>query len=303
LIWQLLRTSFCTFKIKTETQTFCRNENNVSGICSRGTCPLANSQYATVKEREGKIFLCIKTVERAHLPAKLWEEILLDKNFLNALKQIDKHLIYWPSYIKNKCKQRLTRIHQYLIRMRKLKKKPPPKLVHINKKIERREKTREMKAEKIALIDNQIKRELLERLKQGSYGNIYNFRKEVFDEVLQEQEEEIIEEEAELPPAFEADDYEEEEDTGDMEDLASFMAEDDEEEFDFYSDEFASETGGDTEENNSPPEKRQRTTSKETPPSTPNNSRSRSPRVPKRKRIHREIEYEKTTERQRQTNF
>jgi len=158
-----------------------------------------------------------------------------------------------------------------------------------------------MKAEKIALIDNQIKRELLERLKQGSYGNLYTFRKETFKDAIEKEQEIIEEEAAELPPAFEADDYEEE-DAGDMEDLSSFMAEDDEEEFDFYSDEFASETG-DTEENNSPPEKRQRTTSKETPPSTPNNSRSRSPRVPKRKRIHREIEYEKTTERQRQTNF
>jgi len=332
LIWQLLRNSFCSFKIKTQTQTFCRNENNVSGICSRGTCPLANSQYATVKEKEGKIYLCMKTIERAHLPAKLWEEILLDKNYMTALKQIDEHLIYWPSYLKNKCKQRLTRIHQYLLRMRKLKKNPPLKLVHINKKVERRERTREMKAEKIAVIDNQIKKELLERLKLGTYGEKYNFRKESFAEALKEQEvmEEIeeeeeleeLEEEEILPPSFVADNYDDEEEAGDMEDLASYMGEDDEEFDSGDLEEYTADTsGGDTEGYNnnnnerdetSPPEKKQRThsfsstTSTETSPSNfgkKPTTTTRSPKGPPRKRIHREIEYEKTTQRQHQTNF
>ena len=178
-------------RLNTKSQTFCRNEHNVTGFCSRQSCPLANSRYATVRSDPltGALNLYIKTVERAHLPSKWWERIRLSNNYEKALAQIDEKLIYWPKFLVHKCKQRLTRLTQVAIRSRRIAKeeerlgeKIVPKLAA---KVKRREETRERKAESAAKVERAIERELIDRLRSGAYGDRpLNVEENVWKKVL-----------------------------------------------------------------------------------------------------------------------
>ena len=79
-----------------------------------------------------------------------------------------------------------------IIRKRKLKisdSHTQEHLVRINKKFEKREANREGRALKAAQVERTIEKELLNRLKVGTfYKNIYNLDKKEFEEKLDENE-------------------------------------------------------------------------------------------------------------------
>lgn len=220
VIWQVINQQFCAFKIKTDKdQNFCRNEYNVSGFCNRQSCPLANARYATVKNIEGRLYLYMKTAERAHMPSKWWERIKLSKNYNKALSQIDENLQYWQKFLIHKCKQRLTRLTQVAITERRLALREDERhYVGIKPKVKRREENRERKALAAAKIEKAIEKELLERLKSGAYGDKpLNVDENIWKKVLGKQfEEDQDEDEDEDEIELESGD-EEESDIGEVE--------------------------------------------------------------------------------------
>lgn len=223
VIWQVINHQFCAFKLKTEKQNFCRNEYNVSGLCSRQSCPLANARYATVKNVGGKLYLYMKTAERAHMPNRWWERIKLSKNYNKALAQIDHHLQYWQKFLQHKCKQRLTRLTQVAITERRLALNEEERhLVGVKPKLKRREENRERKALAAAKIEKAIEKELLERLKSGAYGdkplNVdENIWKKVLGKVDEVEQEEEFDDDDEEEVELESEEEEDEDDMGEVE--------------------------------------------------------------------------------------
>ncbi|QDS77063.1 hypothetical protein FKW77_007155 [Venturia effusa] len=258
IVWSVINNQFCAFKLKTtKDQTFCRNEFNVTGFCSKQACPLANSRYATIRaDREtGRLYLYIKTIERSHLPNKWWERIRLPSNYAQALELIDDKLKYWPKFLIHKSKQRLTRLTQVAIRMKRLQKEEirlGEKLVpRLAPKVRRREETRERKAEAAAKVEKAIEKELIERLRSGAYGDQpINVEESIWKKVLKglertgeaeadedlddgiEEEEEEYEKEMQYEEGageveyVSGDDIESDDDSG-LEDLEDWLGDDD----------------------------------------------------------------------------
>ena len=108
-----------------------------------------------------------------------------------ALEQIDEKLPFWNKFQVHKCKQRLTKLTEMLQRMRKLKLKSKERFSVIKQKTERRDTARMEKAEDRANVERQIEQELLDRLKMGTYGELYedlmNLNKKAFDKHLEDE--------------------------------------------------------------------------------------------------------------------
>ncbi|TGZ74884.1 hypothetical protein CRM22_000701 [Opisthorchis felineus] len=189
VIWQIINRAFCSFVVKTKTGKFCRNDNNVTGLCNRHSCPLANSQYATVKEKDGIIYLFLKEPERVPYPGKQWERVKLSRNKKQALEQINRHMIYWDKWIVSRVKQRFFRIRDNLKNMRRLALSRQKKLEPINRKLERREARREKKALRVARVERTVEQKLLERLRAStSSKEIYNIDQSAFEKALETEE-------------------------------------------------------------------------------------------------------------------
>ncbi|KQK04571.1 hypothetical protein BRADI_2g14350v3 [Brachypodium distachyon] len=161
----------------------------------------------------------MKTAERAHLPNKLWERVKLPRNYEKAMEVINKHLEFWPKLLVHKIKQRLTKMTQYRIRMRKLQLKVREKIMTVPRKKTQRDLRRLEKAETAAQLEKNIESELKERLRKGVYGDIYNYPFKEFDNILDIENidlapEEEEEEEGEIE-YVEGDEIE----MGDMEDM------------------------------------------------------------------------------------
>jgi len=235
VVWSLLG-QFCSFMTMAKTSKFCRNEYNLTGLCNRRSCPLANSQYATVREEEGVLYLYVKHAERAHLPAKLWLRVKLSLNYEKAVEQIKTNLIYWRKWTINKCLTRYNRLLEVQKRKRKLVLTRSKRLVPKARRKDRHEVRREDKALVAARLETVIEKELLDKLRAANPQEFVNLNEKAFEKALDEvsldgenEDEEEEEDESEEEGEQFVEDFDES-DEEEVEDIAQYDESEEEEE-------------------------------------------------------------------------
>lgn len=107
----------------------------------------------------------------------------MPKNYKKALELIDAELEFDTKFQRHKCKLRLTKLHQMIIRRRRLRLNQMEAYEPIKTKFEKREKHREKRAERAANLELAIEKELLHR-----YKDIYNLDQKEFEKAVEEQE-------------------------------------------------------------------------------------------------------------------
>lgn len=60
---------------------------------------------------KGALYLYVKTIERAHSPAHMWEKIKLSNNYTKALEQVNLFVMWYTSenFADLRCRRRSTR--------------------------------------------------------------------------------------------------------------------------------------------------------------------------------------------------
>lgn len=238
------------------------------------------------------------------MPNKWWERTKLSSNYVKALEQVDERLIYWPKFLIHKCKQRLTRLTQVAIKVRRLAKEEErlgERLVpRLAPKIRRREDTRERKAESAAKVERAIERELIERLRSGAYGDRpLNVDENIWKKVLRglerqgegERDEDLSDEEVE----------EEEDGVGDVEYVSDVDEEDEDlEEFNDWlgsdkENEDSEEDENDSDSDSNSDESNDGSNHAKKPIPGSKRKRTAPPSKPRKKSAPVEIEYETET--------
>ena len=174
ITWNIIGgNGFCSFKYFSKNQYFCKNDLNITGFCSKQSCPLSNSKYATVIEKNGEIYLYIKDRLNLRFPDKLWKKFILSRNFMKSLQELDLILNFWPKFFVHKTKYKLTKLHQILIR-RKINNIRNKYIFTGKKKKKILNKIQESKIIENIKFENLIEKELLYRFNLGMYGNLYS---------------------------------------------------------------------------------------------------------------------------------
>ncbi|KAJ8983901.1 hypothetical protein NQ317_006705 [Molorchus minor] len=165
--------------------------------------------HLSLHENCGESFTPVfkKNILDLRFQAKHGKKLNYQGTFEKAIHQINENLLYWPGFIKSKCKQRFVKVTQYLIRMRKLQLRRQKLIVPLQNKIERRERRREEKALIAARIEKGVEKTLLDRLKKGVYQDLYNIPQQAFDDALTEKEVESSEEEVEVEKETEGSEF------------------------------------------------------------------------------------------------